>query len=99
MPETITNHTNPGKNPVAGDLVTTESEGISETKEYHPAPEDTLSASDLARLWRDEELIATDTASQTPDWPNRDNIIIYRTALRDWPSTADFPDTKPTLGS
>ena len=52
-----------------------------------------------ARMWRDDELTETDKASQTPDWPNRDNIITYRAALRDWPSTSDFPDTKPTLGS
>ena len=58
-----------------------------------------LTAEQEARRWRDEELIATDIASQTPDWPNRDNIITYRAALRDWPSTADFPDTKPELGS
>ena len=51
------------------------------------------------RTWRDMELNATDKASQTPDWPNRDNILIYRAALRNWPSTDDFPDTKPTLGS
>ena len=99
MPETITNHTNPGKNPVAGDLVTTESEGISETKEYHPAPEDTLSASDLARLWRDMELTATDYIVPLTDHPQRAAYLTYRTALRDWPSTADFPDTKPELGS
>jgi hypothetical protein len=51
-----------------------------------------------ARAWRDSELRATDQASQTPDWPNRDNILTYRTALRDWPSTADFPSKKPVLG-
>ena len=56
-----------------------------------------LTAEQEARMWRDEELTETDKASQTPDWPNRDNILIYRAALRDWPSTADFPDTKPTL--
>ena len=50
-----------------------------------------------ARRWRDEELFATDIAAQTPDWPNRDNILTYRAALRDWPSTSDFPATKPTL--
>ena len=50
-----------------------------------------------ARIWRDAELRKNDIAAQTPDWPNRDNIIIYRAALRAWPSTADFPDTKPTL--
>ena len=59
----------------------------------------TLTGEQEARMWRDEELIGTDTASQTPDWPNRDNILIYRAALRNWPSTADFPDTKPVLGS
>jgi len=53
----------------------------------------------LAIRWRNAELLATDTAAQTPDWPNRDNILLYRTALRDWPSTSDFPDTLPTLGS
>ena len=58
-----------------------------------------LTAKQEARQWRDRELTATDIASQTPDWPNRDNIITYRAALRNWPSTADFPDTKPTLRS
>ena len=51
-----------------------------------------------ARAWRDSELRATDQASQTPDWPNRNNILTYRTVLRDWPSTADFPSKKPVLG-
>lgn len=52
-----------------------------------------------ARMWRNMELSSTDQASQTPDWPNRSAILTYRTALRDWPSTSDFPATKPTLGS
>ena len=56
-------------------------------------------AAEAGRMWRDMELSSTDTASQTPDWPNRDNILNHRTALRDWPSTGDFPDTRPTLGS
>ena len=56
-------------------------------------------AEETARQWRDIELASTDTAAQTPDWPNRDNILTYRTALRDWPSTSNFPATKPTLGS
>jgi hypothetical protein len=56
-------------------------------------------AEETGRRWRNGELDATDRAAQTPDWPNRDNILIYRTALRDWPSTSDFPDTRPTLGS
>ena len=56
-------------------------------------------AAEEARMWRNGELTSTDTAAQTPDWPNRDNIIAYRTELRDWPATSDFPDTRPTLGS
>jgi len=55
-------------------------------------------AEEVGRRWRNGELDATDRAAQTPDWPNRDNILSYRTALRDWPSTSDFPATKPTLG-
>jgi len=57
-----------------------------------------LTAEETARQWRDMELTSTDTAAQTPDWPNRDNILTYRAALRDWPSTSNFPATKPTLG-
>ena len=52
-----------------------------------------------AKLLRDGELAATDNISQTPDFPNRDKYLTYRQALRDWPSTSDFPDKKPTLGS
>ena len=55
-------------------------------------------AAETARQWRDGELSSTDTAAQTPDWPNRANILTYRTALRDWPPTEDFPDTRPVLG-
>ena len=55
-------------------------------------------AEETARQWRDMELSFSDTAAQTPDWPNRDNILTYRAALRDWPSTSNFPATKPTLG-
>jgi len=50
------------------------------------------------RQWRDSELESTDKAAQTPDWPNRDNILTYRQALRDWPFTSDFPNIRPVLG-
>ena len=56
-------------------------------------------AEEAARMWRDEELESTDQAAQTPDWPNRDNILTYRQALRDWPSTSAFPATRPELGA
>jgi len=64
-----------------------------ETSTYFSVP-----AEDEARMWRDDELDATDKAAQTPDWPNRDKILAYRIALRDWPSTESFPDTRPELG-
>ena len=65
--------------------------------ELWSAPEPT--AAEEARMWRNGELSSTDTASQTPDWPNRDNILTYRTALRNWPATSDFPATRPAIGS
>ena len=52
-----------------------------------------------ARAWRDSELQATDGIPAITDHPQRAAYLTYRTALRDWPSTADFPATKPTLGS
>ena len=49
-----------------------------------------------AKQWRDSELVSTDNIAQTPDYPNRDAWITYRQELRDWPSTANFPNIKPT---
>ena len=46
--------------------------------------------------WRNSQLNRTDFIAQTPDYPNRDAWLTYRQELRDWPSTADFPETKPT---
>jgi len=60
-------------------------------------PDLSLSAEETARQWRNMELASTDMASQIPDWPNRANILAYRTALRDWPSTSEFPATRPEL--
>ena len=51
---------------------------------------------EMARNWRDNELIATDLIAQISDHPQRDDYLAYRVKLRDWPSTSDFPDTKPT---
>lgn len=49
-----------------------------------------------AREWREAELQSTDFIVPLTDYPNRDAWMTYRTTLRDWPSTSDFPDTKPT---
>lgn len=56
-----------------------------------------ISEEAAARTWRSSELADTDQAAMIPDYPNRDAIVAYRTALRDWPSTEDFPATKPEM--
>ena len=53
----------------------------------------------LERMWRNSELERTDTLMLLDDYPQKDGLAAYRQALRDWPSTDDFPDTRPTLGS
>lgn len=58
-----------------------------------------VSAEGAARLWRDEELEATDFIVPLSDHPQRAAYMTYRTALRDWPSTSNFPDTRPELGA
>lgn len=50
-----------------------------------------------SRDWRNLELKSTDWIVPITDHPQRDSYLAYRVALRDWPSTSDFPDTKPTL--
>ena len=50
-----------------------------------------------ARIWRNSELYRTDALSLLPAHPKKTEIAAYRVKLRDWPSTSDFPDTKPTL--
>ncbi len=92
----IQNLTNSNKDPVEGDEML-KMQGNLEIRYTHSAVE--LPAEDVAREWRNSELVNTDMISQIPDWPDRDKYITYRTKLRDWPSTSDFPDTKPELGS
>ena len=95
--EVITNLTNPGQDPVNGDSI----ERVGDTysiREKFRAPT-TESIAEDARMWRDMELTRTDTLHVLDDYPNAANLTTYRAALRAWPSTSDFPDTKPTLGS
>tara|TARA_R110002167_G_scaffold189907_1_gene392084 strand:- start:297 stop:599 length:303 start_codon:yes stop_codon:yes gene_type:complete len=51
-----------------------------------------------ARMWRDDELRGTDYTVPLTDHPQHSAYITYRAALRAWPSTSDFPTTKPELG-
>jgi len=50
-----------------------------------------------ARSWRDSELQSTDSIVPLTDHPDHAATITYRQELRDWPSTENFPNTKPTI--
>lgn len=63
---------------------------------YTPPAKTNEQIEEEAIHWRDLELMSTDYIAQTPDYPNRDAWLTYRQELRDWPSTANFPNTKPT---
>ena len=91
------NLTNPDKDPVEGDMVQEDIDGGGTIKfQWHePAKEPT--DEDNARAWRNFELESTDFISTISDHPQHNAYKTYRTKLRDWPSTSDFPDTKPTL--
>jgi len=56
---------------------------------------DLVSPTSAAIFWRNEELQRTDILVAIPDHPQREDLLAYRTALRDWPSTSDFPETRP----
>tara|TARA_Y100000996_G_C22502151_1_gene634881 strand:- start:809 stop:1114 length:306 start_codon:yes stop_codon:yes gene_type:complete len=98
---TIENITSPGVDPVEGDWVRITNSVNSSVveKQFHvdtePSAEEIASA---ARSWRNAELQTTDWIAQTPDHPQRDSYLAYRTSLRDWPATSDFPATRPELG-
>ena len=59
--------------------------------------EDLITPEQKALTWRDMELTRTDIAATVSDYPNATAVLAYRTALRDWPSTEDFPATRPEL--
>ena len=59
--------------------------------------EDLITPEQKSRTWRNAELARTDIAATVSDYPNAAAVLAYRTALRDWPSTEDFPATQPEL--
>ena len=50
------------------------------------------------KAWRDLELTSTDWIVPVTDHSKHAAYMTYRKALRDWPSTADFPSKRPVLG-
>jgi hypothetical protein len=46
--------------------------------------------------WRNAELRLTDHYVPITDHPDHAKILEFRQKLRDWPTTVDFPDTRPT---
>jgi len=72
-------------------------EHYEEWTDPNPTPPEPT-AEETARQWRDSELASTDYIMPLTDHPQRDAYIIYREALRAWPSTDAFPATRPELG-
>jgi len=50
-----------------------------------------------ARQWRNSQLSSSDFIVPLSDHPQHSVYMSYRTALRDWPATDAFPDTKPEV--
>jgi hypothetical protein len=67
-------------------------------RSFVPLQEAPRSKEDTEREWRDSELAATDKFVPVTDHPQHAEYLAYRQALRDWPTTEEFPDTRPTLG-
>jgi len=90
-----------GKTVRIGDMIAGEYHGSVDLTPYtgewpYVAPEQKAKE---ARNWRDEQLVESDWIVPITDHPQHAAYLTYRQALRDWPSTADFPDTKPVPGS
>lgn len=64
--------------------------------EYILSPQE---ITEKAIWWRNSELERTDSFMLLPDYPYKEQLTLYRQQLRDWPDTADFPETRPTLGN
>jgi len=95
------NITNPNKTPVDGDWIKdTLEDGTVMEHQFHDAIVLTdEEKKEEARAWRNNELQSTDLISLITDHPDHAKYKTYRQKLRDWPSTSDFPDTMPELGS
>lgn len=96
--ELIENTTNPGAPPSEGDYVVYKIGNALVERQYHEPVEPSYEyIVRREKRWRDMELVATDWVVPVTDHPQHAAYMTYRQALRDWPSTADFPDVRPTL--
>jgi len=99
MGYTLTNLTNSGRNdnPNHNDLLRYTYDNGTVIEKHHYSPIKTTDQIEVeARAWRDSELKATDFIVPLTDYPNHAAWITYRQELRDWTTTEDFPNTKPT---
>lgn len=99
MSYTVTNLTSSERNnnPQDGDLLKySYDNGMVVQKYFVVDIQETTSSEEAARVWRDAEIYNTDFIVPLTDYPNKEAWITYRQQLRDWPSTDNFPNTKPT---
>lgn len=82
---------------VVNTIVATE-DFVSANFEHYELIVDSYKASEERREWRDSELARTDLLMVVSDYPYKEQLTAYRQALRDWPATEDFPETRPELG-
>jgi len=68
----------------------------SETNGWSHPVQTSEETEEMARSWRNSEIKITDSIVPLTDYPNHAAWMTYRQELRDWPSTDNFPDTKPT---
>jgi len=54
-----------------------------------------MSIENESKNWRDAELKASDWVFSVGDHPEREMLLEYREALRNWPATEDFPHVRP----
>lgn len=87
------------ENPADGDILRYEyTDGTIIEKQFNVISTEDLQEinNNQAKQWRDSELKKTDFIVPLTDFPNHAAWITYRQQLRDWTTTEDFPNTKPT---
>jgi hypothetical protein len=65
---------------------------------FVPSQDPQRPVEEVEKEWRNSELKRTDWIVPVTDHSQHADYMAYREALRDWPATPDFPDTRPTLG-